>query len=122
MKLRNRAAALVVAALMAFTLTGTAVAQRNGNGNGNNRDRPNRGDQRGDQRGDRGRPDSRSYRPNNRYRGGSGGFFFQFGTPRRPNYYRYYSPRYVNPPCGYYDRRGFWRSDPNCYYGYYGPY
>jgi len=52
-----------------------------------------------------------------RYRGGGNRYSFGFGYGA-PYYYPSYDYGYYNAPaCGYYDRWGYWRYTPGCYYG-----
>ena len=102
----RRAFAIPAALLLCLGLGISADAQRNETGRDHNRGQ-------------------HYYQPGNSrpepYRGGYGSFGFgsRFGTPPPRRYYGYnYTPRYAAPPCGWYDRWGYWHRDPYCYYGY----
>ncbi len=131
-------AAVAMAAFLCLANPDIASAQRRGAGAAP-------GARGGQQGGGSYRGSSRPYAPDH-YRGSGGGYRdggyrgggyrgegYRSGGYRgyRPNYYYGpsfgygygygYSPAYVAPACGYYDRWGYWRSDPACYYDYYGP-
>ena len=104
---------------------GNSWGNRGGGNRGGNFDRGHSGGERNGYR----RDYDRHERNEGRYYGNRGSnFYFGFGSgyAYRPYGYGYgygYNPGYyATPSCGYYDRWGYWRTDPACYDGYYDGY